>query len=46
MGFTKGFLKVAAPGWFYELNKVMANKSIKAHSKKGLAGLLKRRGIK
>jgi hypothetical protein len=46
MSFSAGFIKIAAPSWFYELHKSISKNPIKAHSKKGLAGLLKRRGIR
>lgn len=43
--FTKGFAKTASlPKWLHEMPHCKAK--IEGHSRKGLAALLKRRGIK
>lgn len=45
--FYIGFEKVAAPLWFYSLNRQMNPvKSAKSFSKRGIRDMLKKRGIR
>jgi hypothetical protein len=45
--FAKGFEKVAAPAWFYEMNKTMNPlKSMKNQSNIGLKAMKAAKGLK
>lgn len=45
-GFKKGFDKIAAPAWFYEMNRTMNPlKSLRNQSKVGLKNLKAAKGL-